>query len=155
MTIEGKVAETILQEPFKLSIGGKEFEISHPSTATLIEVSKLVSTLPKVKLDKSKYIYESLYIAKDCRVIGSILATLILGVHKHTNTPTERKTRLKRLISFQWKSRVTELGDFILEALTPKELDDLLVDILKRMEIDSFFSVITSLLEVNLLRPTR
>lgn len=77
--IEGLVSDTILQKPYSIQIGQETYEVAPPSIATLILASELISQLPKVELDKSLVTFESLRIAKDCKVLGDIVATLILG----------------------------------------------------------------------------
>ncbi|MEI6752346.1 MAG: hypothetical protein WCK78_04185 [Paludibacter sp.] len=154
-TVESKVAETILQENKKIEVGAHTFSIVAPTTATLIQVSKLISFLPSVKLDAENFIYESLSIAEKCDVLGAIAATMILGARKQPNTQSEKKSRLKWLKIGRKKSEIDELAEFILYNLSPSELETLIVELLKGLEIQSFFQVTVSLLEVNLLRATR
>lgn len=154
-TVENKTAETILQTPIKIEVGGRTFNVARPTTATLIEVSKLISLLPAVRLEEKNFIYESLSIAKDCSIIGQIAATLILGISKETHLPFEKESGIKWLKLRSTKNRYKELARDILLTLSPQELEEVIVEILKGMEIKSFFQVTTSLLEVNLLRATR
>lgn len=48
-----------------------------------------------------------------------------------------------------------QLANDILDALSPKNLHETLVDILTEMEIVDFFSITASLIEVNLLKATK
>ncbi|MEG2281741.1 MAG: hypothetical protein RSB93_00770, partial [Rikenellaceae bacterium] len=77
--IENKVADTILQEPQEVEVGGVKYSVAPPTTATLIRVSELVSEMPHIKMTSKNILYEVLNVAKDCRVIGDIIAVLILG----------------------------------------------------------------------------
>lgn len=86
--IEGLVSDTILQKPYSIQIGQETYEVAPPSIATLILASELISQLPKVELDKSLVTFESLRIAKDCKVLGDIVATLILGAENITTEAT-------------------------------------------------------------------
>jgi len=159
-TIETKTAETILQTPNVFEICGRRFDVAPPTTATLIQVSKLMSQLPTNLEKTDNYIYGSLMIAKDCEIIGLTVATLILGVKKHSNISEQKNKALNWLKigkqkdqsqEFQYK----ELSDLILENYSPSQLDKLVVDLLTRMELKDFFDLTISLLEVNLLRKTK
>ncbi len=152
--IEGKVAETILQDSEKIKIGKKTYEVRPVSVATLIQVSKLVSKLPNIELKSEEVFYGSLMIAKDCGIIGTIAATLVLGVRKPTLIPTAWEKLLKRL-KIASKTKVEKLGEEILFEMTSLELNNLMVSQLKRMGISDFFGLTTSLLEVNILRKTK
>jgi hypothetical protein len=157
-TIESKTAKTVLERKQILTIGGIEYEVSQPSTATLIEVSEIVSQLPTIELNPDKVLIETLMIAKECRLLGKIAATLILGAVRLTNSQPSNLSRLKSLIQRQPKRRdveCEELGKVILSNMNPKELNSLIVKILSSMEISTFFSLTTTLLDVNLLRRTR
>jgi len=154
-TVESKVAETILQENRKIEVGSHVFNVVRPTTATLIQVSKLTSFLPSVKLDDSNFIYESLSIAENCEVLGAIAATMILGARKQSNTLVRKKYGLQWLKIGKKEKEIGELADFILYNLTPSELERLIIELLKGLEIQSFFQITVSLLEVNLLRATR
>ena len=46
-TIERKVAKTILQQPKKIKIGGKEYRLSKMTFSTIVEMSASVSELPQ------------------------------------------------------------------------------------------------------------
>jgi hypothetical protein len=157
-TSESKIANTILERHQIVMIGDMEYEVAQPSTATLIEVSELVSQLPSIKLDSENILQETLMIAKECRLLGKIAATLILGAVRLTNSQPSNLSRLKSLIQRQPKRRdveCEELGKVILSNMNPKELNSLIVKILSSMEISTFFSLTTTLLDVNLLRRTR
>ena len=156
--IEQRVAETILQKTQKVEIGGVTYEIAPPTTATLILASGLIAQLPAIALDNKKILDETLYIAKDCRVLGDILAVLILGAKNVRTTKEVVKKRLFGLI--QGREQVTvdnqaALSAILLENLSPSELNDHLALLLRTMQVSDFFGLTTSLIEVNLLRQTR
>lgn len=163
-TIEEKVAKTVLQEPEKITVGGKTYTIAPPSVATLILASGAVSRLPHIHLDENKVLEETLYIAKDCEELGEIAAILILGA-KHINdieerSHTERKRHLWGLFSTKHTVVSTEtkkerLKRELLEELTPRELYNLIAQTLQKMQVGDFFGVTTFLTEINLMRPTK
>ena len=152
------MAETILQKTIEVHVGDMVYEAAPASTATLILVSGLVSQLPIVQLSEDNVMIETLSIAQDCRVLGDILAVLILGAKGLKETREVIEPKLFGL----WSKKKTvvidkqaELADILLKELSPRNLNSLLVELLTSMEIADFFGLITSLLEVNLLRQTR
>ncbi|MCX6222485.1 MAG: hypothetical protein NTZ69_16055 [Bacteroidia bacterium] len=78
-TIETKAADTILEKPKGVTIGAKTYTVAPPTVRTLIEASKLIAQLPAIKLDTGNVLMESMAIAKDCEIMGEILAVLIMG----------------------------------------------------------------------------
>lgn len=163
-TIESKVAQTILQQPKKITIGDKTYNIAPPSVATLILVSASVSRLPHIHLDDKKIMEETLSVAKDCHELGDIAATLILGA-KHINDPVEsRHTEKKRHLwglfhtkrtTVKVETRKEHLSRELLEDLTPRDLHNLIAQSLVEMQVGDFFGLTTFLTEINLMRPTK
>lgn len=163
-TIEEQVAQTILQQPDEIQIGGKTYSIAPPSVATLILVSAGVSRLPHIRLNDNRVMEESLSIAKDCRELGDIAATLILGA-KHINDKVEsRHTAKKRHIwgLFSTTKIVTttetkkeQLSRELLEEVTPRELHNIIAQILLKMQVGDFFGLTTFLTEINMMRSTK
>lgn len=84
--IETKVADTILQKPYRVQVGEETYTVAPPSIATIILASELIAQLPGLKLDTKQVMFESLFVAKDCKVLGDIVATLILGADNVANT---------------------------------------------------------------------
>lgn len=165
-TLEQKTAKAILQQPIDVVIRDKKYTIAPPSIATLILVSEAVSLLPAIRLDAEKVVEEVLSTAKDCRPIGDILATLILGAKNLTET-VEKKQEVQHSALFglvRWKTvekitvtvdRKSELASSLLEDLTPQEIYNLFVQALANMQLQDFFGLTTFLTETNLLRPTK
>ncbi len=163
-TIETKVAQTILQQPEELEIGGKTYQVAPPSVATLILASEVVSLLPQVTLDEDKVVEETLSIAKDCRKLGDLLAILILGA-KHINDKVERReTRRKRHLwgLFHTTETVTitetakeALSRELLETVSPRDLNNAVSKIIYMLQIGDFFGLTTFLTGINLMRPTK
>lgn len=140
--IESKVARTILQDDRLIAIGKRVYKVSPPSTATLIRVSESISRLPQVRLDKDHIVEDSLYVARECRVLGDVLAWLILGEKRGGST-------------FLRRFRRRRLARYILRDISPSELQKLIADLLNDMEIGDFFGLTTFLTGINLIRPTR
>lgn len=156
--IEQQAADVILQKRISVRIGDNVYQAAPASTATLILVSELVAKLPAIRLDDSNVLIEALRIAKDCRVLGDIVAVLILGAK---GLKEERIVVKKKIFGLYEKQRMividkqAELADKILKDLSPSALSKLTINLLSSMEVGDFFGLTTSLLEVNLLRKTR
>lgn len=158
MEIEKKVADTILQKPYKVEVGGVTYEVAPPSIATLIIVSSLIAQLPVIKIDEKNVLLESLKVAKDCKVIGDIVATLILGADNLEEEMVVVEKRLFGIVRKESKLIVDNqriLSDKILKKLTPRQVNNTTIDILNRMEVGDFFGLTASLIEVNLTKPTK
>lgn len=165
-TTEQKVSDTILQKPIEVTVGGKKYTAAPASTATLILVSEAISLLPHARLDPDRLVEDSLSIAKDCRPLGDIAAILLLGAKNLTGTVKTRqnveKRRLWGLLKYteeieveQVIDRKAELAGELLDDLSPRELNNLVVMLLQKMELGDFFGLTTFLTEINLLRPTK
>jgi hypothetical protein len=157
---EQKTAGAILQKSKQVLVGGATYEVAPPSAATLILVSELAATLPKVENNNAGVVAETLRIAKDCKVLGEIVATLILGAKKINYIGTFERdlpwSLLKRTYKHQFSIKDFQwLVNHLLEDLTPKELSELAVDLLEGMETGFFLGLTTSLKGINLTKPTR
>lgn len=163
-TIESSVASAILEKNIgSIEIEGATYEIAPPSTATLILVSEIVSTLPIVeKVPNNEIVNSVLHFAKDFRPLGDIAAVLILGAKNLTEerTITQEKRHLFGLLKRKAEIKVkvdkkAELAKIILENVRPTILFNVVVRRLQDMEISSFFAITTSLSEANILKPTK
>lgn len=142
MKTEKKVSKTILQQKKQIKIGGKQYTVAAPTVATLIRVSELISELPQIAaFDKTDIISESLSVAKDCKVIGEIMATFMIGYGKK--------------ISLIDKIHCKLLARYILSKIEIKDLNKMFISVLSGMQIGDFFSLTTSLIETNMLRRTK
>ena len=147
-TVERQIEQAILQASTTVEVGGKTYEVAPPSIATLIKVSALVSEMPEVNTSSGDFISETLRVAKDCRAVGEIIATIILGA-KHI------RDHKRSIIDFG-KTELQSLADAILYEKTPKEIEGLLATLIaERMDVVFFSNIITSLSAVNMTRPTK
>jgi hypothetical protein len=159
-TIESNVSKAILQQQEDIIIGDETYRISPPSVATLILASEAISQLPSVKItiDGESIASESLCIAKDCRALGDIIAILILGAKRLTETREVVKKRFFGLIREKEEITVDNkaiLARKLLENMDARELHELMAKLLRSMKLSDFFGLTTSLIEINLLRKTR
>lgn len=159
-TIEQIVASAILQKAIgRIEIDGKVYNIAPPSTATLILISEIISTLPIVEnVEKDKRVYSALHYAKDFRALGDIAAILILGANHLTEEREIPQGKILGIIPRKPKKVMvdvkSELARKLLE-IRPSTLYDCILKRLKDMEIANFFVITTSLSEANILKPTR
>lgn len=163
-TIESKVASAILEKPIAtIELEGVKYNIAPPSLSTLILVSEIVSTLPRVEnVSNDKIVYSALHHAKDFKQLGDIVAVLILGAKGLTETVT-RKVKRKRLFGLIKREieetvvidRKAELSKIVLDNIRPSVMLNIIVKRLNDLEIGDFFGITTSLSEVNILSPTK
>lgn len=159
-TIEQKTAGAILEKTVEITIGSKAYQAAPPSTATLILVSEAVSRLPKIILDTEKVVEETLSVAKECRILGEIVAILILGarnINARKKAPQIKEKRylwglikVKRTVAIEEKDILAREA---LETMTPRELNTAVTRLLSEMQIADFFGLTTFLTEINLLHP--
>jgi hypothetical protein len=156
--VENRTASAILQKPLSVVIGGESYTAAPPTLATLILASEAIACMPVINLNTERVASESLSVAKDCRVMGDVLAILILGARGLTETIKVEKRRF-----FGLKKEVTEsiidhkavLAKKILEEVSPQLYNELFSQLLGTMEVAFFFAISTSLIEINLLHQTK
>lgn len=157
-TAEQRVGRAILQQPRSVTIGERTYNVAPPTTATLILASEAISLLPQTKLDEGRIVEETLRIAKDCRGIGDVVAILILGAKGLTEEVSREKSSLfglRHKKTTEVRDHKAELSAYLLESLSPAELNLLLFDLVKDFQIGDFFGTTTFLLGINILRPTK
>ena len=163
MTIEQRVASAILEKATdSIEIGGEVYRLGDPCMATLILASELISTMPVVeKAPKERIVYSVLHHAKDFKSLGELCAILVLGAG---NLTEEREiVEYERFLGvFRRKvvrrvvvDRKAALAREISLNVRPSVVFDCIIARLQDMEVAHFFSIITSLSEANILKPTR
>ena len=171
-TIEKTVTDTILQRSNEsLEIAGNVYPIAPPTPATLILISEQIAEMPEVRLDADNILFEVLNKAKDCKPLGKIAATLILGakrVNEHRTIIVDKivPKRVFRWNKLRWETEyfhkkqvavneLEHLSTLILEECTNKTLREVVTKRLNNMQISDFFGLTTSLSEANLLKRTK
>lgn len=165
--IESRVAETILQNPETITVGDKTYTVAPPSAATIILVSEAVAHLPFVRFNEKRVLEDSLRYGRECKDLGAIGATVILGA-KHINdreedrTETIRKRRFFGLLPDKVEQKTIKgrlkreaIAKELMENTTPRELAQILGTLLGKMQVSDFFELTTFLTEINLIRPTK
>lgn len=145
--MEEKVANAILEKEIQIDINGKSYKVKPHSVATLIEVSRLIAKMPYINGNVDYFLQETLRTARECQILGDIVATLVLGV--------QRKTWFNKWLFRSAKEmKFKKISEEILQ-LTPSKLRELVSKLLSTLEITDFFGLTISLSEVNLLKPTK
>lgn len=152
-TTEEQVASSILQQKDQtIEIGGKTYRFGKPSVATIIMVSGLISRLPDVNTDitDAELTEEVLRTAKHSKVLGEIVATLILGA--------KRVMEIRESKGHWWQRRKNEYDrlsrDVLLEC-DAKELSKLVIENLTNLHLGNFFAITASLAGANATKPTK
>lgn len=161
-TLEKKVTDAILQRSSdSLEIAGNVYPITPPTPATLILISEQIAEMPEVRIDTDNLLFEVLNKAKDCKVIGKIAATLILGakrINEHRTVLVDKVVpkRVFRWNKLRWETEylhkkqveadeLEHLSALILEECTNKTLREVVSKRLSNMQISDFFGLTTSL----------
>ena len=170
MSIEKLVADAILERKTSVEIDGREYLIAPPTIGTLILVSELIAELPEVRRDVENILIETLRTARDCKVVGKIVATLILGAKRIdecrsvvlTEEHEERRFSWRKL-RFERRITTTErevneldyLSDLVLKNCSAATLTQIVSQRLIDMGVADFFGLTTSLSAANLLKSTK
>lgn len=147
MTVESKTSDAVLQLPTEIRIGNKMYKVAKPTAATLILISKYISELPVVDVDRNiRTLDYALSIA--CQDHSAdILAMLIIGAKK----PIYNKGILGSINKMMQK----KLSEKILYNLDYEEIFVNTMSILSNIKTAFFLSNLIFLKEINLLRPTK
>ncbi len=152
--MESKVADTILEKDKVVKIGGVSYNVAPPSIATLILFSKYTAKLPKEMLDRDNAIASLLQNAPMLEAVGGAMASLILGAEKFEKLPL-----LHQILNiFRKKDKIRTKGEQLSLTLNKAPIDDIVkvfFELLKFMNLKSFFQLTTSLIEMNLTKPTK
>ena len=170
-TIEQRVAAAILEKATNsIEIGGEVYPLGDPCTATLILISELISTMPIVeKVPKEQIVYSALHYAKDFKSLGELCAILVLGAGNLTEEiELKKEVEKKEKVWWIFYKKVKEveitkitidkkakLAKELMYNVRPSVIFDCIIQRLQDMEVAHFFSIITSLSEAHILKPTR
>jgi hypothetical protein len=157
--IEEITAEAILQDAQTITVAGREYRVSPPTVATLIEASKYIARVPDLPVTKSeKDIYAAFAVAKDCECYGDIVAILMLG-KKHLRS--EERVVKRRFLGLLKEEHVYVrdnqkiLAETLLSDLSSLELWNLTVELIKMQNVSFFLSISAVLREVNMIQRTK
>lgn len=143
--IQSRVADTILQRPIDVKLGGRTFHVAQPTIGTLILVSEQIGSMPDMTFDANDVIKSVVGNAKDCRCLVDICALLILGA----------KQAGKHTWGIIGQTKQERLAKWLYLHSTPKEIGEVISTILSSLGIGDFFAISTFLQGLNLTKPTK
>ena len=149
--MEEKVAQTLLEEPTTIIIGGEAYKVAPPSIITLVRASKYISKIPADTIDYDHIFGSIVHKAEDYENIAWAVAVILLG---------NRFTEVVRPPFWQfWKrnKHITQ-GEVLAQKLTKapvSELSEAFFKALGQMDIRSFFVISTSLKGMMITKPTK
>jgi hypothetical protein len=161
--IERIIGEAILEDAQNVFVKGfGTLQVSHATTATLIEVSKIISDMdiPDItKMQEGDRVGYVLANASDFEPIADIAAVLVLG-KKHIADkikPIECGKTLFSKVRYLFCRKVSArkaLGRAFLEECTPKQLQEVISTCIGTQQIGFFLSTIIFLNGVSVLKKT-
>lgn len=152
-TAEERVADTLLQAPAEVELGGRTFRVAPPSVATLVLLSAVVSRLPRFEGDGGlpagateaargeRMLLLAIARAEGCEAVGRAVAVLLLGAVGY-----RRRRRWRRAAEGE------RLGRWLLERVPPRELFNAFARLVWGMQVADFFAFTAFLQEANMLR---
>jgi len=149
--MEEKVAQTLLEEPTTIIIGGEAYKVAPPSIITLVRASKYISKIPADTIDEEHIFGSIVHKAEDYENIAWAVAVILLG---------NRFTEIVRPRFWQfWKRKkhVTQ-GEVLANKLTKapvSEISEAFFRVIGQMDIRSFFVISTSLKGMMITKPTK
>ena len=149
-TIEAKTADTLLEEPLEVTIGGKAYRVPPPSLGTLARIGGLISTMKTAEraeeIDTEDIPIVALREAESAGVVADILATFVVGAKPVSVWDKWIPRRLTK------RDRVRRE---ILQSVTPAEASRVFAVMLKSLQLGDFFGLTTFLRGINILKPTK
>ena len=149
--MEEKVAQTLLEEPTTVTIGGKAYQVAPPSIFTLVRASKYISKIPTDTISEGNIFGSIIHNAEDYENIAWAISVIVLG-----NDFTEVETYPKWQF-WKRKKSITK-GENLVKKLmkTPiTEVTDAFFKVLGQIDIRAFFVITTSLKGMIITKPTK
>lgn len=150
--IESKVADEILQRTIDIKVGGKTYKVEPPTLNTLVLISEQIARLRKIS-DEDNPLLWTLSNGKQALIVAEILTILLLG-----SKLKDVKTVSKKAFWFIKLKKEVALKEIVRSEIMNLKLDDtgyLLSELFKKLDLSSFFFLITSLKEENLTKATK
>ena len=156
-TIQARVAQTILQDDHRITLGGKEYRVAPPTLGTLIRASEMIARMPgAIETTKGREFKDILSSAKDFGAIADFVSVLILGTKKARETvETYESKGLFRRKQKVVTTRGEALSREILDSVSPEEIKEAIVPLLEGLQLNDFFITTTFLSGINLTKPTK
>ena len=149
--MEEKVAQTLLEEPTTVTIGGEAYKVAPPSIFTLVRASKYISKIPAKTIDENNIFGSIVDKAEDYENIAWAVAVILLG-NRFTETVRPRFWQF-----WKRKKNITQ-GEVLANKLTKapvSEISEAFFKVIGQMDIRSFFVISTSLKGMMITKPTK
>ena len=149
--MEEKVAQTLLEEPTTVTIGGEAYKVAPPSIFTLVRASKYISKIPTDTISEGNIFGSIIHNAEEYENIAWAISAILLG-KKFTEIDTYPKWQFWRR-----EKNVTK-GEILAKKLinTPiTEVSDAFFKVLGQIDIRAFFVITTSLKGMMITKPTK
>ena len=149
--MEEKVAQTLLEEPTTVTIGGEAYKVAPPSIITLVRASKYISKIPADTIDEEHIFGSIVHKAEDYENIAWAVAVILLG-NRFTETVRPRFWQF-----WKRKENITQ-GEILANKLTKapmSEISEAFFKVIGQMDIRSFFVISTSLKGMMITKPTK
>lgn len=149
--MEEQVAQTLLEEPTTVTIGGEAYKVAPPSIFTLVRASKYISKIPTDTISEGNIFGSIIHNAEEYENIAWAISVIVLG-----NDFTEVETYPKWQF-WKRKKSVTK-GEILAKKLinTPiNEVSSAFFKVLGQIDIRAFFVITTSLKGMMITKPTK
>lgn len=158
MGLEDRTAEAILQKPLEIKVGNKVYKVAKPTLATLMEVSRYVSKLPKSFHEDSNDLvpYILANANKYGRILAIIAAVLIVGIGNGIKRPQiEKKPKIRWFWKKKKSDKIEIMADEIMNTASCEEICNIISVALSYQHIGFFLSTIISLSGANVSERTK
>ena len=149
--MEEQVAQTLLEEPTTVTIGGEAYKVAPPSIFTLVRASKYISKIPTDTISEGNIFGSIIHNAEEYENIAWAISAILLG-KKFTEIVTYPRWQFWRR-----EKNVTK-GEILAKKLinTPiTEVSAAFFKVLGQIDIRAFFVITTSLKGMMITKPTK
>ena len=137
--MEEKVAQTLLEEPTTVTIGGEAYQVAPPSIFTLVRASKYISKIPTDTISEGNILGSIIHNAEEYENIAWAISVILLG-KDFTQIVTYPKWQFWRK-----KKNVTK-GELLAKKLINSPITEVsaaFLIVLAKISIRSFFVIPT------------
>ena len=149
--MEEKVAQTLLEEPTTVTIGGEAYQVAPPSIFTLVRASKYISKIPTDTISEGNILGSIIHNAEEYENIAWAISVILLG-KDFTQIVTYPKWQFWRK-----KKNVTK-GELLAKKLINSPITEVsaaFFKVLGQIDIRAFFVITTSLKGMMITKPTK
>ena len=149
--MEEQVAQTLLEEPTTVTIGGEAYKVAPPSIFTLVRASKYISKIPTDTINEGNIFGSIIHNAEEYENIAWAISVMVLG-DDFTEVETYPKWQFWRR-----KEKLTK-GETLAKKLMKSPINEVsksFFKVLGQMDIRAFFVITTSLKGMMITKPTK